>query len=297
MTTHPILNKPTLSTGTPFGFMQALWLGVKLFVTFLGMLAAFTISGALITVPVHSAPEEASQAGTALLIVSLVDSLVLSYIILRSRWFGLKLMAAVFVIHFGVQTFMSQIETLFFINAVKIPMEVLVGVIGTGLVRALIFAPIAVFVLGKFRGSTETDAPSRFVLSTRQWVTRFAILALVYVVVYFGFGYFVAMQWAEARNYYAGTFTPDLVLPLFQILRGVMWAALALLVVALMRGKKWETYLAIGLAFAVLIASSLIFPNPFMPFAVREAHFFELTSSMLTYGVIAGWVWLRGTKE
>lgn len=297
MTTHPTLNKSTLTTGTPFGFMQALWLGAKLFVTFLWMLAAFTISGSLITVPVHSAPEEASQAGLALLIVSLVDSLVLSYIILRSRWFGLKLMAAVFVIHFGVQTFMSQIETLFFINAVKIPMDVLVGVIGTGLVRALIFAPVAVFVLGKFRGSAETGASSRLALSTKQWVTRFVILALVYVVVYFGFGYFVAMQWAEARNYYAGTFTPDLTLPLFQILRGVMWAGLALLVVALMQGKKWETYLAPGLTFSVLLASSLIFPNPFMPFAVREAHFFELISSMLTYGVIAGWVWLRGAKE
>jgi hypothetical protein len=39
--------------------------------------------------------------------------------------------------------------------------------------------------------------------------------------------------------------------------------------------------------------SGVIFPDPFMPPMVRQAYFFELSLSMLTYGAIAGWVWTR----
>jgi hypothetical protein len=43
-------------------------------------------------------PAEASQAGKALLLVSLVSALVLSFLILRSRWHGLKLIGATFLV-------------------------------------------------------------------------------------------------------------------------------------------------------------------------------------------------------
>jgi hypothetical protein len=61
-------------------------------------------------------------------------------------------------------------------------------------------------------------------------------LAGIYAIVYFAFGYFVAFQWVEVREYYAGTFASDLTLPLFQILRGLMWAALALPIVKMVKG-------------------------------------------------------------
>jgi hypothetical protein len=49
----------------------------------------------------------------------------------------------------------------------------------------------------------------------------------------------------------------------------------------------------IAISIAILLASGLLFPNPFMPAPVRQVHFLELTSSMLVYGIIAGWVWTR----
>ena len=228
-----------------------------------------------------------------MLIVSLINTLVLALVILRSRWYGIKLIAAIFVIHSGVQTFMSQIETLYFIGALKMPLDMVLRVIASGFVRALVFAPLAVWLLGKFRGSPEPEEHPRLRMPQSEWLKRFAVLAIIYVMVYFLFGYFVAYQWVEAREYYAGTFANDLGLPLFQVLRGLMWAALALPIVKMMKGQVWETCLAIGLVFAWLLASGVVFPNPFMPTMVRQAHFFELSSSMLTYGVIAGWVWTR----
>lgn len=292
-TTEAILQKQTLPEHGRVGLKPALVLVVRVLAAFAVMLFAYLVSTALIRVRLDLSPDEASQSGQALLIVSLITSLVLAYPILRARWHGVKLMAALFLILFGVETFMTQIETFYFIGALKIPLDALGGIVATGFLRALIFAPLAVLVLGKLRETPVLDAEPRLQLPRAEWIKRFAILALLYVVVYFAFGYFVAFQWAEARAYYGDTFVGGLPLVLFQVLRGVLWAGLALPLVALMRGKPWETMLALALVFAVPLASGVLFPNPFMPPLVRQAHFFELSSSMLTYGAIAGWVWTR----
>lgn len=292
-TSQVTLTGPTRPLKSTFGLKQGIILALRLCGAVVAMLVAYVVSSLLIHPNLPPAPAEGLDSGTALLLVALSTALVLAYPILRSRWCGLKLIAAIVLVQFGVESFMTQIETLFFINALKIPMDVLAGIVGAGLLRALIFAPLAVLVLGKLRGETLPQVPPRLQFSLAGWILRFALLAVVYVVVYFAFGYFVAFQWAEVRSYYAGTFNTDFTLPLFQVVRGALWAALALPIVALMRGKAWETILAVALAFGVLIATGVLFPNPYMPLMVRQAHFFELLSSMLVYGAIAGWLWTR----
>jgi hypothetical protein len=145
-----------------------------------------------------------------------------------------------------------------------------------------------------------------------QWSRRLAALAVLYVVVYFVFGYFVAWQWEEARLFYSGTtdikpfFThfgdlflkEDPVIIPFQLLRGALWTALALVIVWMMKGRRWEASLAVALTFSALLAVPLgLFPNPYMPPMVRQAHFIEILSSMLLFGGIAGWVLHTGEDE
>jgi len=46
-----------------------------------------------------------------------------------------------------------------------------------------------------------------------------------------------------------------------------------------------------ALTFAVLLSLPIgLFPNPYMPPMVRQAHFYGLASPMLVFGGIAGWV-------
>ncbi len=54
----------------------------------------------------------------------------------------------------------------------------------------------------------------------------------------------------------------------FQVLRAMLWVAIGLLVIRMMKGRWQETALALGLLFAVMTAQLLI-PNPYMPEAVR----------------------------
>ena len=86
--------------------------------------------------------------------------------------------------------------------------------------------------------------------------------------------------------------TPML-LPL-QAVRALMWTALAVLIIRLIKGKWWEAGLAVALSFAVLMNTQLLLPNPLMPHEVRMVHLLETASSNFLFGwlvvfVLLGW--------
>jgi hypothetical protein len=59
---------------------------------------------------------EGGSAATSLIAVCILDTIVLAYLILRSRWSGWRLMLAIFFIFYGVATFMPQIESAVFLT-------------------------------------------------------------------------------------------------------------------------------------------------------------------------------------
>ena len=283
---------------------RAALLVVRLALAFATMMGAYMVSTTVMSgTSVTLTPEEASQAGSALVSVSLATALVLSYLIIRSPWRGWRLVGAMLLVQFGVETLMSQMETLYFNSALQLGTAELVGLVAAGALRAVVFAPLAVLILGKMKASRQPK-PREAAAPVLGWAQRVATLSVLWVVVYFLFGYFVAWQWEETRLYYTGTATikpffdhfrdlfirEDPFIVPFQLLRGVLWAALATLIVRIIGSKRWEASVAVAAMFAVLLALPLgLFPNPYMPPAVARSHFVETVSSMLLYGGIAGW--------
>ena len=246
--------------------------------------------------------EEAAQAGMALLVVSIANALLLAYPISRSRWHGLKLVGAVFFVLFGVQTFMSQIETMFFGSAFNISATEMGSIVLSGFLTALFFSFLAVLIMGKIRKPKVGEAPANpLELSAKELATRLALLPLAYIVIYFLFGYFVAWQSPDVRELYTGSVAIEpffvhlshsiqanfAILP-FQFLRGLLWIGLALPVLRMMKGSAWEKAIVIGLLFGLLLTTQLLFPNPYMPAPVRLAHFIETSTSTFLYGVLVG---------
>ena len=82
-------------------------------------------------------------------------------------------------------------------------------------------------------------------------------------------------------------------LPLAQLLRGMMWAWLGMIVFRTMRGSTIEKALAMGIAFAIVMNAGLLLPNPYMPADVRIAHVAETTSSNFVFGVLLAWLIAR----
>lgn len=271
-------------------------LGLKVIALIIIMFFSFSVAGSVSGLQAEPA-EEAGALLLPLLIVCFLNTAALTYPIVRSRWSGLRLMAVVFVVFCGVTTILSQIEAAYFmpniIPAGEIPKLFLIGAI-----IALIFSPLAVFILGRMRRDTVVEAPNlRLVMPWAEWVWKLAVIAVAYLILYFTFGYFVAWQNPELRQFYSGStellgffahyrnvLLTDPWLVLLQVLRSLLWVALALPVIRMMKGQWWEAGLAVGLLFAVLMNAQLLLPNPYMPTAVRMSHLVEAASSNFIFG-------------
>jgi len=266
------------------------------------MFISFTVvAGLVIGQPAESA-EEAGASLLPLLLVCFLNSSVLTYPIIRSRWFGLRLIAVVFVILYGIMTVLSQIEAAFFIT--NIPAGEIPKFFMMGALIALIFSPLAVLILGRMKRDTTEGGPNlRLVMPWGEWIWKLAVIVVLYVTLYFTFGYFIAWQNPAVRQLYSGStellgFFPHMrntlisdpwLLP-FQVLRSIMWVAIALPVIRMMKGRWWEGGLAVALLFAVLGSAQLLLPNPYMPEAVRMTHLIETASSNFIFGWLVVWL-------
>ena len=256
--------------------------------------------------PEQSAPAEAGATLAALLAVSFLNTAVLTYVILRSRRAGWGLTLTIFFVFYGVTTVMPQIETAFFVT--RLPPGTVPRLFLAGAIIAALFAPLAVLILGKWSPNRAEDSgPPRLRMSAGEWAGRLSLIVIAYVVIYFTFGYFIAWKSAAVRAYYGGSDpgsllaqmssvvreTP-LLLPL-QAARGLLWAAIAVPVIRMMKGQWWEAGLAVALLFAV-VNSQLLLPNPFMPQEVRMVHLLETASSNFLFGWLVVLVLLRRAR-
>lgn len=286
----------------------AVWMALRVIALTLVLFACFAVAGGVVRIEAAtSTVEPAGQTALTLLAVCFLEAAVLSYIIVRSRWRGWRLMAAIFVAFYGVTTFMSQIESAVFITS--LPPGVLPRLFLMGALIAAPFSVVAVLILGKRKAAPAEAGPNdRLVMSGREWAMKLAIIAVVYVILYFTFGYFVAWKNPAVPQFYGqideGTFGAHMAVVLrttpwlvpFQILRALLWVAIALPVIRMM--KEWqETALAIALLFSVVMNAQLLLPNPYMPEPVRMAHLVETASSNFIFGAFIGWLLARPARR
>jgi len=235
------------------------------------------------------------------LIVCFLETAVLTYLILRSRWSGWRLVATIFFVFYWVTTFMSQIESAVFLT--HLPPGMLPRLFLMGVLIAAPFSALAVLILGKRKAETvDTERNSRLVIAASEWAWKLVVIAVAYVILYFTFGYFIAWRNPAVREYYGGIDPGSFVAQMgtvlrdtpwlvpFQILRSMFWVALALPVIRMLKGQRTETALAIGLLFSVVMNAQLLLPNPYMPEPVRMAHLVETASSNLIFGFFIGWL-------
>lgn len=274
-------------------------IGSVLAVALAGMVA--TMLTGLLLAAGGGAPEavDPEAALRALGLASLANAVVLVSLVRSTRLGGLGLAGWIFVVHFLVAPVLSLVESLFFRVGPDAPTSLrLIGIQGSAILLVALAIPSLTGRRRAASGSEPLPLPP-----LRALVGLLAGGALVYLVVYWTFGYWVAWQRPEVRAYYGGgeflpffehvrnvaASRPDLFL--FQLLRGAIWMGLALFVVRRLTCGPVVAGLRVGLAFAVLMGSSLLLPNPYMPASVRMVHLAEVLSSNLLYGFLAGFVW------
>ena len=210
-------------------------------------------------------------------------------------------MGALVFTFYGLMTVMPQIESVIYLQH-QLPAEMMPKLFTMGAVMAVLFCPLAVIILGKRKKVADESPPNeRLVMPPGEWMLKLGFIAVVYLILYYSFGYYVAWKNPEVQAYYGGTDPGSFLAQMasiwhatpwmfpFQAFRGMLWVAFVLPVVCMLKGRSWETALAIAVLFSVWSAQ-LIMPNPFMPRGVAMAHLVETASSNFIFGWIVGWL-------
>jgi hypothetical protein len=272
----------------------------------------FLVLFVLGSMPVGAAmpPGQSSEPGllgpaAGLLVIALVSVGLVAALILTSRWSGWRLAVGLGLAWYGAVTFLTQIETWYFLTSLSVDPRMLPALFAMGIPTAFLFVPAAVWILG--RGGRQEAAPPpepQVGRNERVWIGKLAAIAVIYVVLYWTAGYFIAWQNPELRAFYgrpgdalpflahtADTLRNDPWLLPFQLLRGLLWALCALPVILGSRLSVWWTALLVGLLFSVPQNVAHLIANPLMPLAsVRLSHMVETALSNFVFGVVVTWI-------
>jgi len=236
--------------------------------------------------------EEAQAAPLPLLLVSLLHAAVLSYPILRSRWNGWRLVAAIFLVFYGVTTLMVAIEAVYLPET--LPPDLVTKLVVNGAITAAVFSAVAILIHGRVKADEGLqEINRRLIMPWTQWAWKLTLIAFSWVFLFILFGALVFLPLAghlapDALQDYTNLEMPAWILP-FQMVRAVLWAALTLPVIRMMKGRWWETGLVVALLFSVLMGANLL-RSTGLPTGLQIAHFVEVFGENFMFGWIVVWL-------
>ncbi|TBW27382.1 hypothetical protein [Gramella sp. KN1008] len=275
-----------------------LWVGriVLLIILYIPIWMLGTVAITQLDLDIPAEPGLVSpEAG--ILVLSVVNTLLIVALIRISKLRGLRLAISLAIAYYGIFTFLTQIETWYFLGDINVSKELLFELFLMGLPVPFLFIPLAVVICRRWKTSQETS--KRVDLPLRQLVLRISLLAFIYVIIYWLAGYFIAWQIPQLREFYGspGEISPfwehtwkslktDPGLFALQLFRGTVFTIIVYSLIRYFKENLLVTALLIGFFLAVPHFGHII-SNPLMPFAsIRLSHLIETASSTFLYGVI-----------
>ena len=233
-----------------------------------------------------------------LLVSSAWTCFAIYFVIKHTEYYGKKLFINLLFVLFFIQYFMTQIETLFFGGAFTgITKLDIILIMFAGLFPLLGAIALLVKFFQNKNAMCETVK-----INVKDITVKLGIIGIIYLCVYMVFGYFVAWQFEELRLFYTGSTeklsfwgqmannikTNPMIIP-FQIIRGILFG-LAVIPVKNMVNKNKTVFIISVCLIYLCTAVVLIIPNALFPDMVRIAHLIEMSSSMLLFGIIVGYM-------
>jgi len=243
---------------------------------------------------------------TGMLILAMVNTLLIISLIVTSKWRGWKLALFLAIAYFGSFTFITQIETWYFLTGLTVSSELISALFLMGLTVPLLFIPIAILISGYWKDEGAVSDLKLLDMPVKQFIIRLTAISILYVIIYWIAGYYIAWQNPELRSFYGSqgeimpfwdhtiqtlSDTPDLLI--LQLFRGTLFA---LFVYPVIRGSSVSPWLTSLITGSLLAIPSLghILANPLIPSAeVRFTHMIETIPSTFLFGMIISWFFHR----
>jgi hypothetical protein len=273
-----------------------IWALLSLSMSFFWIIAMMIGNAIFPSEIISNSGAESNGSDLWLLLICGMNTAVVLIFIYNSGIRGIRLGLILFVIIFGIQFFMAQIETVWFNSSLKMDTNTILMLVTGGLIMSLLFSFFATWVTGRFCKS-EAIAPPALPQMKSLFKPVIVLAVIVWPLVYFLAGYLIAWQFAEIREYYTGSSHMESFfvmmkanitsgLYFFQIFRGLLWVLIASVVLYATDSGWLKSGLILGLLLSFLGSSQLLLPNPIMPEMVRLGHLLETSTSSFIWGLI-----------
>jgi hypothetical protein len=237
---------------------------------------------------------DASALG-ALMLHILVNSFFIVYLLKRLSLNGFRLIVATALSVYGIQIFMTQIETWVFIDSFpSITPQWLANIFIGNFVQTVVITVVGYFM---WKPANPIGISSFKTMISRDKWWKLALLSVLYMILYFVFGSIVPWRFEVVRNFYQTSVTTigNTELAFIQIARGALWVLFCMPVLFNLKGGRTERFIIVSLMMALLPTILLLMPNSLMPFPIRMAHFVEIFLSNGIFGLCI--VGLLGSRK
>ena len=253
--------------------------------------------------PINHAEPGLFDETTGLILLSFINTLLIILLINSSKWHGWHLSILLGVAYYGSFTFNTQIETWYFLSDLTVSPELLPRLFLMGLPVPFLFIPLAVITYRKWTKKNTKQSAQYMLMSKQQFILKLAIISFIYLIIYWSAGYFIAWQNPDLRAFYGSegeiisfwrhtgqTIKNEPGLMALQIIRGCLFAIIAIPVIRGSLKNPWPTAILVALLLAVPHLGHIL-ANPLIPEAsVRMSHMLETTSSTFLFGLIIFWL-------
>ena len=234
--------------------------------------------------------EPSNGAFGALFAQLLVNCIAIAYLMNRLYLNWWKRILSTTLVIYGIQLFMTQMETLIFREAFP-------TIDNRELTRLLVMGFVVIFATSAFaallwKKKTIVLYSTKSIHANKSWYYKVPVLSVAYMLLYFFFGRYVAFQSEALREFYAtslGNINANGLI-ITQIFRGALWVLLCLPMVLWVKAKRGEKILATALFMALLPTILLFFPNLYMPQEIRMYHFVEIFLSNGIFGALTAYI-------
>jgi hypothetical protein len=154
-------------------------------------------------------PDQLPWVFAGMLLAAAVNTLVIALLVGRSTWRGWRLYGAVAFAWYGTMTFLAQIEAYWFGPSLGLARDIPIALALKAIPLVLVVTLAAVLAWGHARPlATPPDTRGRLPVGLAAWLWKLAVIAVAYLVLYFGFGFVVAWQNPALRAMYGNGADP-----------------------------------------------------------------------------------------
>jgi hypothetical protein len=225
-----------------------------------------------------------------MVVVAFIETVLLSYFVVSSRWTGRREWGAVLAVLYGMVYVLTAVESVYLGSLLSA--NTVLGILVSGGISSAIFAAALVWAFG---GRTLGGRGARLAMPKREWVWKIIVSAGVYLVLFILFGAVVYAPLAKALDPVAfaqeqviASQAASLVFPV-ELLRGALWALLAVPAILALPFEWRKTGLVVGLLMAVPLSLTLFLAST-MTVGLQIAHTGEIFGENLVFGIALVWI-------